>query len=80
MHGGGSFAAGEFSSIRQIADREHSDERYVARVLKLAFLAPDLTAAILDGRQPAPLTADVLIKMSDLPCSWAAQRHHFSFV
>jgi site-specific DNA recombinase len=46
----------------------------VARVLKLAFLAPGITAAILDGRQPPDLTADTLIKMSDLPCSWALQR------
>jgi hypothetical protein len=65
---------GNVSSIKQIADREHSDERYVARVLKLAFLAPDIAAAILTGRKPSRLTADTLIKMSDLPCSWSLQR------
>ena len=65
---------GNASSIKQIADREHSDERYVARNLKLAFLAPDITAAILEGRQPPRLTADALVKMPDLPLSWAWQR------
>jgi site-specific DNA recombinase len=49
---------GNAKSISQIADRDQSDERYVARNLKLAFLAPDITAAILEGRQPAHLTAD----------------------
>ena len=44
--------SGNSRSIKHIADREGSDERYVARNLKLAFLAPDITAAILEG-QPA---------------------------
>ena len=43
---------GRAHTIKEIAVRENSDERYVARVLKLAFLAPDITAAILDGQQP----------------------------
>ena len=30
--------------------RENGGERHVARNLKLAFLAPDITAAILGGR------------------------------
>ena len=71
--------SGNASSIKQIADREHSDERYVARNLKLAFLAPDITAAILEGRQPPHLTADALIKMSDLPYSWKLQCQRLGF-
>ena len=51
----------------------------MARVLKLAFLAPNLTVAILDGRQPAHLTADALIKLSDLPCSWKLQHQRLGF-
>ncbi len=70
---------GNAGSIKQIANRARSNERYVARNLKLAFLAPDLTAAILEGRQPANLTADALIKMSDLPRSWALQRQRLDF-
>lgn len=61
-------------TIKEIAVRENSDERYVARVLKLAFLAPDITANILEGRQSPDLTAATLIKMSDLPCSWDMQQ------
>ena len=66
--------SGESRSIKHIADREGSDERYVARNLKLAFLAPDITKAIIEGNQPAGLTADALIKMSDLSCRWEQQR------
>jgi site-specific DNA recombinase len=71
---------GNAKSISQIADHDHSDKRYVARNLKLAFLAPDITAAIMERRQPAHLTADMLIKMSDLPCSWASQRRQLGYV
>ncbi len=66
--------SGNVHTIKEIAVREKSDERYVARILKLAFLAPDITASILDGWQPPNMTADMVSRMSDLPCSWALQR------
>jgi hypothetical protein len=37
-------------------------------------LAPDITAAILDGRQPSGLTATMLIEHPHLPLSWQEQR------
>jgi hypothetical protein len=70
---------GKRRSIKELADGEGSDERYVARVLKLAFLAPDITGAILDGQQPPNLTADPLIKRLDLPRSWKLQRQRLEF-
>ena len=66
-------------TIKEIAKREGSGERHVARILKLAFLAPEITAAILDGRQPPHLTADQLIRMSDLPRCWRQQRQRLGF-
>ena len=42
-------------------------------LIKLAFLAPDLQQAILEGRQPAGLTLQALIE-ADLPPAWADQR------
>jgi hypothetical protein len=38
-------------TIKEIAVRENSDERYVARIIKLAFFAPDITVAILDDKK-----------------------------
>ncbi len=43
--------------------------------MELAFLAPDITQAILDGNQPAHLTAERLTRLSSLPHAWDEQRH-----
>jgi DNA invertase Pin-like site-specific DNA recombinase len=43
------------------------------RILRLAFLAPDLQQAILEGRQPKSLTLAHLIE-SDIPLLWSEQR------
>jgi hypothetical protein len=64
--------SGEATSLRAIA-REHGVmPRYVRRILRCAFLAPDLVEAILDGRQPPELTLNQLCK--NLPVDWGAQR------
>ncbi len=46
----------------------------VSRRLPLAFLAPDIIEAILGGRQPIELTAARMMRIRDLPLSWAEQR------
>jgi hypothetical protein len=45
----------------------------VSRLLPLAFLAPDITAAILTGQQPADLSARDLSRRIDLPIEWVDQ-------
>ena len=42
-----------------------------------AFLAPDIVEAILDGRQPADLTVQKLLR--SLPLAWAEQRQRLGF-
>jgi hypothetical protein len=69
--------AGHASSIRQIALTERLTERYVARILQLAFLAPDIQEAILHGRQPPDLTIEHL--RPPLPLTWSAQRQRLGF-
>jgi site-specific DNA recombinase len=49
---------------------------WVARVIHLAFLAPDIAQAIVDGRQPPDLTAERLMRLVPLPTTWQAQREH----
>lgn len=49
---------------------------YERRLVRLAFLAPDLQAAILEGRQPAHLSLEQLIERP-IPISWEVQRAIF---
>ena len=45
---------------------------YLRRLLRLAFLAPDLQRAILDGRQPPGLTLEQLTRAT-IPHLWSEQ-------
>ena len=45
---------------------------YLRRILRLAFLAPDLQRAILDGRQPPGLTLEQLTR-APIPHIWSEQ-------
>jgi hypothetical protein len=44
---------------------------YLSRVLRLTLLAPEIVEAILDGRQPAELKLNDLLK--GFPMEWAGQ-------
>lgn len=68
--------AGE--SIGAIASSAKVTPRYVHRLLDLAFLAPDIIEAILDGRQPADLTAERLTRQP-IPLAWSEQQAIFGF-
>jgi hypothetical protein len=48
--------SGGGASLREIAKRERVESSYFTRILRLTFLAPDITKAILDGCQPPELT------------------------
>ncbi|WP_104020205.1 hypothetical protein [Roseovarius nitratireducens] len=49
---------------------------YRRRLIRLAFLAPDLQDAILGGRQPCEMALAALMD-ADLPLSWSEQRRRF---
>ena len=46
---------------------------YDRRILRLAFLAPDIQRDILAGRQPARFNLEAFMR-TDLPLGWAEQR------
>ena len=52
------------------------DGPYERRLIRLAFLAPDLQAKILEGRQPRGLTLKALLRW-ETPADWPAQRAEF---
>lgn len=53
-------------------------DNYLRSLIKLAFLAPDIQEAILDGCQPVGLTLQQL-RDSEIPVTWADQRALFGF-
>ncbi len=65
--------------IGDIAESEGVHHSYVSRLIRLAFLSPEITEAILDGRQPLGLTAAKLMRVSRLPLDWRAQRQALGF-
>jgi hypothetical protein len=62
-----------------LAKRQGVSPSYFTRLVRLSYLAPDITQAILDGRQPPDLTADKLLADSRLPLAWHEQRGVLGF-
>jgi len=64
--------AGRYQTVRDLAEAESINPSYVARVLRLTLLAPDIVEAILDGRHdPERVTLDHL--MEPFPVAWCEQ-------
>lgn len=55
------------------------DRRHLLRLARVAWLAPDIISAILDGKQPAQLTARHLLRCADIPMEWQQQRSFLGF-
>ena len=70
--------SGEVSSLRMVANCAGLSERYASRIMRCAFLAPDLVEAILQGRHWPGLTLRNLTE--HLPLDWSEQRRAFGFV
>ncbi len=71
--------SGNEGTIADIARTEGVTDRYVRRILDLAFLAPNITTAVLEGGQPVDLTAERLTKPGEIPTDWAGQRRSLGF-
>jgi len=69
---------GAVGSYTELAKREHCSERHVRTLITLAFLAPDITEAILDGTQPAELALRHF-GAKKIPFDWAEQRRLLGF-
>ncbi len=64
---------GEVASTRELARIENLCHRHTGRLLPLAWLAPDLVAMILEGRQPRTMSLQSLTERP-LPRLWDDQR------
>jgi site-specific DNA recombinase len=63
---------GEVDSIEALAQRMRQDRGHVGLTLKLGFLSPAITRAIMRGEQPSGLRLSHLLN-GEIPMSWRAQ-------
>ncbi len=67
-------------TVHDIAHEERVTSDYLYIVLRLRWLAPDITTAIVNGRQPPQLNAKRLMRLTaQLPADWSAQRALLGF-
>jgi hypothetical protein len=71
--------AGRVRDLNEIARRHGLPSSYVRAHLPLAFLAPSIISAILEGRQPADLSLKQLMYRTNLALDWAQQRRQLGF-
>lgn len=67
---------GEVETIKALARAEGLCNHYTTRLLPLAYLAPDIVAQILQGRQPRAVSLGALTA-APLPADWEVQRRRF---
>ncbi len=60
--------------LRDLAKHHGVGDSYITRLFRLTFLAPDITRAILEGRQPPELTGARLMRDTRFPLDWEEQR------
>lgn len=62
---------GEASTIADIAKADNVSDRYVSRMVRLAYLAPDVLEKLVIHRIPPALSLNDLMAIADLP--WPEQ-------
>ncbi len=70
---------GPSETVADLAATNGVNASYFTRVLRLAYLAPDIIEAIIEGRQPPELTANKLVRVKNLPIDWPGQRQALGF-
>jgi site-specific DNA recombinase len=63
---------GAYESIEALAEADCLHPKVVRQALRLAFLSPDVTSAILEGRQRSDLSLARIPK--PLPLPWTEHR------
>lgn len=54
-------------------------KRHLWQLIRISWLAPDITTAIVEGRHPVGLTGRRLLRASALPLDWVEQRKFLGF-
>ncbi len=65
---------GEVSTIRDIAAAEKVSDRFVGRMIRLAYLAPSVLETLVLTRKPPAISIIDLMAAAELP--WSEQANH----
>ena len=60
-------------TVADIARREGITDAYVARIVRLAFLSPNMLKSMIEGTAPAHLTLKRLTAPDAIPARWDEQ-------
>jgi site-specific DNA recombinase len=63
--------AGEFATVNQVAEKSDLTKRYVRKILRLGYLSPKVTEALLVGKHSPSLTLKKILH--DIPLDWQQQ-------
>ena len=66
-----------YDSIAEMAQAFKVNRYYMARILRLTLLAPDIIEAILSGNEPDGFSLNQLV--GEIPNIWTEQRAKFKF-
>jgi DNA invertase Pin-like site-specific DNA recombinase len=66
-------------TVTELAIQAGVSRSYFSRIFRLSFLAPEITKAIVQGRQPSELSAIKLMGAGRFACVWSDQRRQLSF-
>ena len=64
-------------TVSGLAASEEVTQSYVTRILRLAFLSPDVVKSIMTGRQPAWLDGGSLCSRDSISLDWDQQKQNF---
>jgi hypothetical protein len=64
-------------SLKDFAKEQGVTPRYLMRLLRVSFLAPDILEAIVGGTQPGTMTLERFRRA--IPLEWKQQRQLFGF-
>jgi site-specific DNA recombinase len=57
----------------------HYSKAHLQQLLRISWLAPDILAAVTEGRQPVTLTGRRLLRTANIPLGWQQQRELLGF-
>jgi hypothetical protein len=64
---------GRYASVNELAKANGKNASYVAAILRLTLLAPDIVEDVIDGRQPPTIQLQPLMR-DGIPALWEEQR------